>query len=126
MEHISHLEKILPKIAALDWSHMSIHEIKAAESEMVEELDSLRQVDANTGHFTYSNEYRVLESQFKLLLDAYDCLFKKEYVDSLLRQQRNSNGQESFHAKNRGRFQKAARFLIPFRKCISVNLDAES
>ncbi len=105
-ENLAHIEKILPEVAKLEWLQLSIHEIKAIESEMIEELDSLRQIDTNTGHITYSYEYRVLEKRFVLLLETYECLFKKASLDNLKLQQ-DGTGQDAnyhpFHQMHTGR-----------------------
>ena len=124
-ENLAHLETILPELAKLDCLHMSINEIKAVESELIEELDSIRQVDANTGQIIYSHEYRVLENQLALLLQAHDCLSKEAYADNLitLKQKHNSTAQAPNFTK---KYSCWSGFLIPFSKCTSVNWEVES
>ncbi len=116
----------MPEFAELQLLHMSIHEIQALESEMIEEMDSLRQIDTNTGDITYSHEYRVLEKQYILLLEAYECLFKKAHIDSQVpKQGHNCKGQDS-HSKRLSNLRSGIRFLLPFKKCTSVNLEVNS
>jgi hypothetical protein len=130
-ENLAHIEKILPEVANLEWLQLSIHQIKAVEFEMIEELDSLRQIDANTGHISYSNEYRALEKQFVLLLEIHECLYMKAYLDRLdsvltKKQQHDGTGKDANFTKKPSFLRRSLRFLIPFNKCIMVDSHIES
>jgi hypothetical protein len=124
-ENLEHLENILPELAKFEWLHMPIHEIKAAESEMIDELDSLRQIDMNTGHIIYSYEYRALEKQLALLLEACECLSKKEYVESLINPMQQHDIREHDGTEQNWNYSKKrsclSSFLIPFSKCTFAN-----
>ncbi len=125
-QHTSQFKKILPELAKLQWAHLSLIELEEVESEILEELDSLRQIDTTTGLLQYSSEYDLVEKQFNLLLDTYECLFQLGYDDSQQLLSINEHDKKIEEApciekKNR-RFRWP--FSIPFKTCASIDVDA--
>ena len=121
-EHTLHLEKILPELAKLQWSHLSLLEMEAVESEIIEELDSLRQIDRPN-----SREYKQAERQLSLLLEAYNCLFKLNCANNLGSIKQGGKNKEAtpIHRKH---WLLKMRWLVPFKNCafLDADTDAES
>ena len=125
-EHRAHLDNMLPDLAQYQWSHLSIDELKAAESEMIEELDRLREVDESTGYTRHSGQYRALEKQLSLMLEMYECLFQKSSVEQLISISMNKKDEDVCIAKKRNA-RRSFRFLFPFSNCLSAfDVDDES
>ena len=119
-EHTAHYENIVPDLARYQWSQMSIDELEAAELEMIDKLDSIRQVDAVTGRTILSDKYRALEKELSLLLEMYECLFQKRFVENLLLQRNNEA------ASKKRQHPRRLDFFWPFTKCLQINVDVES
>jgi hypothetical protein len=124
-QHTSHFEKILPKLAELQWSHLSLLEMESVELDIITELDSLRQTDALAiGPLQHSRNYYAKEKQLSLLLEAYECIFKlscTNHVGSV--KQRRMDKDESY-IDCRRLFRLA--WCIPLKKCVSLNVDTDA
>ena len=84
-------------------------------------LDSLRQVDASTGIIKLSGKYRALEKELSLLLEMYECLHQKCYVENLLSIGKQSNNEDVIVKKRDLR--RSLLFFFPFTKCVTINVD---
>jgi hypothetical protein len=119
-QHTLRLEKILPELAKLEWSHLSLNEMEAVASDIIEELDSLRQ---------QSREYNLVERQFALLLEAYECMFRLSCNGNhhLPIKQHGKNSEVSF-IKSGNRFFRLPPlpWPIPFRNCASFDVDTDA
>ncbi len=122
---MSHFEKILPELAKLQWSHLSLLEMEAVESEIIEELDSLRQFDTTIGHMQISREYSLIEKQFALLLDACECLFKLSCVSSFRFIKQHGKDKEAAATKTRNK-PFSLLWFTPFKNCTSFYVDTEA
>ncbi len=116
---MSHLESLLPALAKLQWSHLSLREMEAVECDIIEELDSLRQMHATIGNPQNSSEYNLMEKQFALLLEAYECFFKLSCADNQLKEA------ASIKTRNRIRIP-SLRLSLLFKKCVSVHVDCDA
>jgi hypothetical protein len=121
-QHISHFEKIFPELVKLQWSHLSLLEMKAVESEIISELDSLSQIDATSEHLQQSREYNLTEKQLSLLLEAYECLFQLSHLRSA---EQHGNCKIATSIKSRIR-----RFKLPwlmlFNYCVSFDVETDA
>ena len=121
-EHTEHYQKIKPDLAKYHWSQMTIHELEAAELELIDKLDSIRQVDAFTGFSIYSNQYIELEKELSLLLEMYECLFQERIVENHVSQ----NNDEAASITKKRNLRRSLRFFSPFTKCLRITVDDES
>jgi hypothetical protein len=121
-EHTEHYQKIKPDLARYHWSHLTIDELEAAELEMIDKLDSICLVDASTGNMIHTAKYRELEKELSLLLEMYECLFQKSFVENLLSQ---SNNKAVSIMKKRD-LRSRLNFFSPFTTCLRINVDDES
>ena len=109
---------MLPDLVQYKWSQMSIDELEAAESEIIKELDNLREVDEESGYTRPTAQYRALEKQLSLLLEMYECLVQKRYAENPLSSSTEDENKDTLIQKNR-LFIRSPRFLLPFKKCMS-------
>ncbi len=117
-EHTAHLDNMLPDLVQYKWSQMSIDELETTQSEIIDELDSLREVDEESGYTRNTAQYRALEKQLSLLLEMYECLVQKRYAENLVSTSTENKDKDTFVQKNRV-FSRSLRFLLPFKKCMS-------
>jgi hypothetical protein len=92
-----HDQKLLPDLAACKLYKKSISELEAMQSNLIEELDSLRFVDPETGHLLETAEFVATEKKLMLVLEALDCISQRIYVESLLQSgdEKNKRRRES-------------------------------
>jgi hypothetical protein len=119
-EHKAHLDNMLPDLVQYKWSQMSIDELEAAESDIIKKLDSLREVDEESGYTRQTAQYRALEKQLSLLLEMYECLVQKRYDENLLSITTENENKDIFIQKNSVSI-RSLRFLLPFQKCMSFS-----
>ncbi len=109
----SHLERILPELAKLQWSHLSFLEIEVVENEIIDELDRLQHIDTRIGDSELSSKYELTEKNFNLLLEAQEVLFKLSCADTQLK--------KALSIKSRNRL-----FRLFFVSCASFDVDEEA
>ena len=128
-QNTARLEKILPELTRFQWSHLSLVEMNAVESDIIEKLDNLRMTDAKNGtegNLQDSREYTLIEKQFVLLLEACDCSFKLSCVDHSRSIKQHGKKEFSLIKRSYRLFRLA--WLMPFKNCISLDVytDADS
>ena len=78
-ERLIGIEKELAKMSML---HCSLDDLEMLQTNLIDEMDLLREFDPATGELIESPEYADLEFMLELVLDACDCLYQKQHIES--------------------------------------------
>ncbi len=79
-----HLASILPCVPEVGMNDFSFEAIEALDVKLVDELDSLRLLNQDTGEFYESVEFLILEDKFVILQDVLHCLSREQLHTSAL------------------------------------------
>ena len=91
-EQLVDIEK---ELASRRMLHCSLDDMERIQTNLIDELDVLREVDPETGELVESEEYTDLECRLEFMLDVCDCLFQKRYMESIFGTAREDLGKRS-------------------------------
>ena len=91
-KRLSDVEK---ELASRRMLHCSLDDIERIQTNLIDELDVLREVDPETGELVESQEYTDLEYRLEFMLDVCECLFQKRYMESIFGTARDDLGKRS-------------------------------
>lgn len=78
---------IEPNLYTLALPKISVQAMEKMQNQLVNELDSLREVDPTTGDFSETKEFCDLEKKYLLLLEALDYFEQKKNLEALTQPQ---------------------------------------
>ena len=96
----------------------SVKDLETMQTQLVTELDDLRQVDPKTGETCETSEYTALEQKFLVLLRARDHFTQKQWLDDLNPRGNENTSCEDTERKRIGqnKVQKFTCFAFMFKK----------
>ena len=71
------------ELASRRMLHCSLDDMERIQTNLIDELDALREVDPVTGDLLESQEYIDLEYRLQFMLDACECLIQKKHAETL-------------------------------------------
>ena len=82
-ETLQQYYNILPRLRRFGFNNLSVADMESKQMEIIDELDTLRCVDPNTGNVFTSETYMQLEEKLHLLLEASDCFAQKANTEHI-------------------------------------------
>jgi hypothetical protein len=123
VEHKAHFHNMMPDLARFQLSSMSLDEMEALASEIIEKLDSLQRVDSSNGCISHSKEYRALENKLSTLLEAQECVYHIKCIDNLLSSSQQCGQDKATDSHPKRDLQTRMKRLIPFMNCVVARVD---
>jgi hypothetical protein len=72
-----------PKLYALALPSICVSDMEKLQTQLLAQLDDLREIDPETGNFCETKEFADLENKFVLLLKALDYFEQKKFLEAL-------------------------------------------